>query len=454
MNHAGHQRASRGPNEGFRARHSKHAQRPNRRRHHTPPRRERETHPRPRSRRRRPRKQCHSRHSTLHALPKISGKLAELHYHLNSYRHFNPTLLPNPTLQPNSYPFTGTTKLHGTHADVVVPGSGAELGCQSRNRTNLSIHDDNLGWAAFCLAHESAIRRLAARILERSRKPGIRKPTTRIVDHGRKLHFPTATEADEETVLLAGEWIGSGIQRGVAISKLVKCFVIFSIHIGNITNVGWEHIEDYADISDDAEGLHNVSKAGFFHLDYSFEDEGAAFLAQAKELTLKVADACPFGEAMGVDGKGEGIVWTPSRLSILPNTEDFWLKTKEEHFRSVAVPQRKERLPESADAGEKARAFAELTCTKGRLEQAWAYLLEMGVERDMKGMSTFLGWMTRDIEVEEKREIEWWVWEDVEGVAKGWYEMKLVEEAEKFWEDVEERDGEGGEGVVWEAVDG
>ncbi|KAK3643701.1 hypothetical protein LTR56_010004 [Elasticomyces elasticus] len=386
--------------------------------------------------------------STLY--PKISGKLADLYFHVNSYRHFHPTLSPHP----DSYPFTGTAKLHGTHADILIKTTG-EISLQSRNRTDLSIENDNLGFASFCLDREPAIRRLAARILERSREPGIRKPTTRIVDHSRKLHFPGATEADEETVLLAGEWIGSGIQRGVAISKLVKCFVIFSIHIGNITNVGWEHIEDYADISDDAEGLHNVSKAGFFHLDYSFEDEGAAFLVQAKELTLKVADACPFGEAMGVDGKGEGIVWTPSRLSNLPNTEDFWLKTKEEHFRSVAVPQRKERLPESADAREKARAFAELNCTKGRLEQAWAYLLEMGVEGDMKGMSTFLGWMTKDIEVEEKREIESGgfgrMWKgEVARVAKGWYEWRLVEVADKFWEDVEERDGEGGESVVWE----
>ncbi|KAK5742968.1 hypothetical protein LTR17_002980 [Elasticomyces elasticus] len=365
--------------------------------------------------------------STLY--PKISGKLADLHYHLNSYRHFHPTLSPHP----DSYSFTGTAKLHGTHADILIKATG-EISLQSRNRTDLSVASDNLGFAAFCLAREPAIRKLAARILDRSRK----------------LH--STCELGEE-VLLAGEWIGSGIQRGVAISKLEKCFVLCSIRIENKRS--WEHIEDYADISDDAEGLHNVSKAGFFHLNYSFEDEGAAFLAQAKKLTLKVADVCPFGEAMGVEGKGEGIVWTPSRLSNLPNTEDFWLKTKEEHFRSVAVPQRKERLPESADAREKARAFAELNCTEGRLEQAWAYLLEMGVGRDMKGMSTFLGWMTKDIEVEEKREIEsrgfGRMWKgEVARVAKRWYEWKLVEEAEDHWETVEERGGEDREGVMWE----
>ncbi|KAK4945876.1 hypothetical protein LTR10_014967 [Elasticomyces elasticus] len=347
--------------------------------------------------------------STLY--PKISGKLAEIHYHLNSYRHFHPALSPHP----NSYPFIGTTKLHGTHADILIKATG-EISLQSRNRTDLSVANDNLGFAAFCLARELAIRRLAARILDRSRT----------------LHH--TSELGEE-VLLAGEWIGSGIQRGVAISKMEKSFVLCSIRIENKRS--WEHIEDYADISNHAEGLHNVSKAGFFHLDYSFEDEGAAFLAEAKILTLGVADACPFGKAMGVDGKGEGIVWTPSRLSDLPNTEDFWLKTKEEHFRSVAVPQRKEKLPESADAREKAKAFAELNCTEGRLGQAWAYLLEMGVGRDMKGMSTFLGWMTKDIEVEEKREIESGgfgrMWKgEVARVAKVWYERKLAEEEEKL----------------------
>ncbi|KAK3644325.1 hypothetical protein LTR22_015235 [Elasticomyces elasticus] len=334
--------------------------------------------------------------STLY--PKISGKLAEIHYHLNSYRHFHPALSPHP----NSYPFIGTTKLHGTHADILIKATG-EISLQSRNRTDLSVANDNLGFAAFCLARELAIRRLAARILDRSRT----------------LHH--TSELGEE-VLLAGEWIGSGIQRGVAISKLEKSFVLCSIRIENKRS--WEHIEDYADIFNTQKVYTTSAKP------------------EAKILTLGVADACPFGKAMGVDGKGEGIVWTPSRLSDLPNTEDFWLKTKEEHFRSVAVPQRKEKLPESADAREKAKAFAELNCTEGRLEQAWAYLLEMGVGRDMKGMSTFLGWMTKDIEVEEKREIESGgfgrMWKgEVARVAKVWYERKLVEEEEKLWEDVE-----------------
>jgi len=197
---------------------------------------------------------------------------------------------------------TGTIKLHGTHADLLVypSGSGLEVDgkvvCHSRNRTELTVESDNQGFAPFCSTRKAAIRRLTQRVRER----------------WRKLH-PDA-EIGDEPVILAGEWIGAGIQKNVAISRLSKRWVICSLKVAGT----WEPLERYADIEDSDAGLVNVSRGGFYHLQYRYQDEGQAFLEKAKNLTVDIRTSCPFGKTFGVSGAGEGLVWTSSTSSGHP----------------------------------------------------------------------------------------------------------------------------------------
>ena len=345
--------------------------------------------------------------STLY--PKITGKLPDILDAINKHRLHNSSIVDRP------FPFVGAVKLHGTHADILVHPDGRVV-CQSRNRTELTAsgnNTDNLGFAAFCLKRENQIRQLAKELR--------RKWWER---HG------SDAKLEDGPIMLAGEWIGTGVQRGVAIAALSRRFVICSIQINDV----WEPIEQYSDIADEGASLFNISSGGFYHLNLSWTDGGAAFMIEAERVTMEVGAQCPFGRAQSVQGAGEGIVWTPAEDSDLPNTADFWLKTKTEHFAvTKGLPKKSaEQVAEQADMKARAETFAAATCTEMRMEQSWDYLREMGFQRSMKGMGHFSSWVVRDIEFEERREIEAMklgnVWKGGVGrVAKPWYEGKVRE---------------------------
>ena len=229
-------------------------------------------------------------------------------------------------------------------------------------------------------------------------------------------------------MILAGEWIGQGIQKGVAISQLSRRWVLCSLNINGV----WEPISDYADIADEEVGLYNISRGGFFSLDLASTVEGAEdFMARARAHTEEVCKSCSFGRLLGAEGAGEGVVYAPAADSPLPNESCFWLKVKGEDFMTFS------RLPkaklDNADAREKARLFAESVCTEPRLEQGWQYLAEMGIERSMMGLGAYLSWVVKDIAVEEKSEIEELgvekLWKgEVSRIAKEWYLRRLKEE--------------------------
>jgi hypothetical protein len=237
-----------------------------------------------------------------------------------------------------------------------------------------------------------------------------------------------ATEIGEEPVLLAGEWIGSGIQKGVALSKLPRSFVLCSLQIAGT----WEDIESYAGIEEPEHSLYNISRGGFFHLNLDPSDPCATFMEKAENLTAEICRECPYGKAMGVVGEGEGIVFVPSPTSGLPNVPDLWLKIKgEQFFKTWRTPKPP---PDRSNQVEMCKSFAAEKCTIARMEQAWAYLLEMGIPRDVKATGRYLDWLWKDIEVEEKREIEdlgigkgWRT--DMTMIAKGWFEERLIEDA-------------------------
>ncbi|KPI35185.1 uncharacterized protein AB675_10128 [Cyphellophora attinorum] len=277
--------------------------------------------------------------------------------------------------------FTGTVKLHGAHMDIVVHQDGHTV-CRSRNVEDLAPETDHYGFFAFISARQAAVSSFAAKL------------------KARWLDLHSDAEIGAKPMIMAGEWIGEKIQRGVAISQLPKSFVLCSLNIADT----WEAIESYAGIEESEHRIYNISRGGFFHVDFDFTVEGAAFLEQAKALTAQVCSRCPFGEALGAIGTGEGIVWTPTPDSGLPHTSDFWLKTKGDRFMKVS---RGPKLPDPAKAEqlEKEKSFATEQCTDERLEQAWAYLLEMGIPRDKPGGNKYREWLVEDIEKEEKWEI-------------------------------------------------
>jgi len=319
------------------------------------------------------------------------------------------------TPPPLTLSLVGTTKLHGTHADIVLTSSlssSTEIRLQSRNQTSLAPgKNDNSGFAAFALP-------LRAQILELGR---------RIVARYEALNPGVVVEISEESPLvIAGEWCGKGIQKGVALTQLERCFVIVSLWV----NGGWVLDENYKGVCDEAVGVYNISRAGYFHFSFDLEDaDGSERAVQA--LADKVERACPFARTFGIEGMGEGIVWKAREYCGDPA---FWFKTKGD---ALAVSQ-SNKVPPSAVAMEnrhRAENFAKAVVTENRLMQGWEYMGEMGMERGLKGMGGFLGWVVQDCLAEEEGEMrkvgisKTVLKPAIVGIAKGWFERKVAGEA-------------------------
>lgn len=300
---------------------------------------------------------------------------------------------------------TGTAKLHGTHADVVIE-SDESIRFQSRNRLNIVPgKEDNQGFAAFASTRKTEWLDLKRRYIERFRALN-----------------PNMILDAEQPVVIAGEWCGLGIMKGVAISKLPPLFVVFSVQI----NGGWVLDEDYGDMNCENVRVFNISKAGFFHHDFDLDDiDGSE--AVIKAMVERVENVCPFGAALGVTGKGEGIVWKPRDKH---QDSEQWFKTKGDSF-AVSTSHK---LPPSAVSKEnhqRVENFARSVVTEQRLEQGWNYLEEMNLLQDLSGLGKFLGWINKDVMAEEAREMEKLKIEKgslgpaLVSIAKPWYGRRM-----------------------------
>ncbi|ORY14379.1 hypothetical protein BCR34DRAFT_444579, partial [Clohesyomyces aquaticus] len=335
--------------------------------------------------------------------PKITTHLKEV---LKTLHHqpFDPSDPTKITPLPPSIPLLGTTKLHGTHADILVhPDNSVTL--QSRNNPVLLTTADNHGFAAFMSAKTLPILQLQDRYVQRWKD----------LNPGKML---------DETVPLtiAGEWIGSNIQNGIALAQLSKRFVIISVKINNC----WVLDSDFADIEDPDQGIYNISRGGFYHATlYPCEADQSRTITALEDLAEKIAARCPFAESFGVVGEGEGIVW---KMVPWAEKEELWFKTKGGRFKPTYAPAPKQPATSDEKAKrEQAEQVARVWCGEQRLEQGWDYLRERGIERNMKGIGQFLKWAQMDVLVEERGYIEEFGVDEkmlrgeITGLAKMWF---------------------------------
>ncbi|KAL6713532.1 hypothetical protein ACLMJK_008997 [Lecanora helva] len=270
---------------------------------------------------------------------------------------------------------TGSTKLHGTHADIVFLNSTDKIRLQSRNQVDISVNKDNVGFAAFIAATEKKV---------------LFDLRDRVLDRYHELEPGKDVSGD---LVISGEWCGIGIQKKVAIATIPKFFVIISICINN----SWEPDWKYADIFYEDARIFHIGKAGFFTHELMLNDIDTSE-AKIKELTDAVEKECPFAKALGVFGLGEGIVWKATEYCSDPR---YWFKTKGDQ---TAVSH-SSKLPASAvDKASRQRIdhFAKAIVTENRLEQGWNYL----EQKDASGLGLFLKWLTNDCYAEEKLEME------------------------------------------------
>ena len=100
---------------------------------------------------------------------------------------------------------------------------------------------------------------------------------------------------------------------------------------------------------------------------------------------------------MGVEGRGEGIVW---KASVNCGNPAFWFKSKGDEM-AVSHSNKLPAVAVARENQERIENFAKAIVTDARLEQGWDLS-----QKDQRSVGLFLKWITNDCCDEEKREME------------------------------------------------
>lgn len=261
----------------------------------------------------------------------------------------------------SNYPmlkFKGTVKLHGTNAGIVKYSDGS-IQFQSRERV-LSIGEDNAGFM-FSMSENNL-----------------------------DFLFKDFEYSGYDYIAIYGEWCGGSIQKGVAINGLPKMFVIFGVMVNDV----W--IDLPPSLHKNEIGIYNILQFPTYEVDIDFNSP-ELIQNSIIEMTIGVEEKCPVGLNFGIEGVGEGIVFTC--------IEDQELKFKskgEKHSSSKVKTLNAVDVEEVNNISE----FVELAVSENRLNQGLSFFKENNIEVDSKNTGEFLRWIVTDVLKEEKDTLE------------------------------------------------
>lgn len=276
--------------------------------------------------------------------------------------------------------YRGTVKLHGSNSGVHCTPDA--LIAQSRTR-EITPKEDNYGFAAFVAQEDThqAIRTIEARI--------------------RATH-EVETSA---SLVLFGEWIGPGVQKGVGVTALPqKQWVLFAVRLisgeeGQYINAVPTLGNEFADVN-----IYSVMDAPTLEIvvDYQSTSSKTQALETAMNATDEVEAACPWAKRFGATGIGEGLVWTP--LGEHWGNSDLMFKTKGQKHQVVKSKTPKLQLTPEVLQG--IADFVEFAVTDVRLAQGLGAVSEMGHAFEMRSLPHFLKWVALDVRRECELELE------------------------------------------------
>lgn len=264
--------------------------------------------------------------------------------------------------------FTGTVKLHGTNAAIGYSKQDG-LWCQSRERI-LSVEKDNAGFAFWVESKKEFLTKVFEDIIE-----------------------------GDETLYVYGEWAGKGVQKGVGIAELDKCFYLFSLYRENGDKYLWECTDEFIDVACTHSSSYdclenNILPVDMFETYVCCIDFNCPELVQniLAEITEAVENECPVAKYFGVSGIGEGVVWTAEW-----NNQVLRFKVKGEKHSSSKV-----KTLASVDVEKIGSAveFADSVVTDSRFNQAIENVFN-GESVDIKKLGDVIKWVMNDVLKEE-----------------------------------------------------
>lgn len=253
--------------------------------------------------------------------------------------------------------FKGTVKLHGTNACIIVSKEGV-VQFQSRNNIITPGKDtDNAGFAGYMDPFKAELKNA--------------------------FHNP------DEDVYVYGEWCGENIQKDVGIAQLTKRFIVFD-----------EKYEEKCIHLKSA--IYNIHGFKTWNIEIDFTNPEAC-VEELTRITTEVENQCPVAKAFGVEGIGEGVVWTPYDIKtdigylrfFKPNEMMFKVKGEKHSTSKVKtlIPLTAEQIAQNLKITE----FIEYVVTPNRVSQAIA---EFKAESS-KDTGKVIKWVMQDIFKEE-----------------------------------------------------
>lgn len=301
--------------------------------------------------------------------------------------------------------FSGTVKLHGTNASCCYDGEN--LWAQSKGNI-ITPEKDNAGFAFFVEGHREYFLKIMKELMFADKNTEIEK------------------------LCIYGEWAGKGIQKGVAISEIEKTFFMFGIKfkVAGEDDFRWVERPSVAlNAISDKNHIRSMFEFETFSIDIDFEHPELA-KGELVKFTDEVEKMCPVGKALGVEGIGEGIVYTgffKDQRFVFKVKGDKHSKSKVKTLAPVDIE--REQL--------KVDFVNEHACKGWRLEQMYAETFDTinGGKGDVKRTGDFLRAVIKDVMKEEldimtelglePKEIN----SKISKVARDWFMDKLDEEA-------------------------
>lgn len=268
--------------------------------------------------------------------------------------------------------FKGTVKLHGTNAAVSF---NALSGMWAQSRENIITPEgDNAGFALFAHSHKVQFMRL--------------------------LHDVSVNgdiDMHKNTITIYGEWCGSGIQKGVGISRIQKSFFIFGVKITPHVKSEEELKEnpaywvDYTYLRNTEFKIYNIDDFQTWSIDIDF-NMPQSVQNQLQELTHRVENECPVAKTFGLSDVGEGIVWSCEFGGVLHRFKVKGEKHSPSKVKTLAAVDC-DKLNSIVD-------FIDHVVTENRFNQALENIFPDS-ELDIKMLGNLIKWVINDIIKEE-----------------------------------------------------
>lgn len=271
-----------------------------------------------------------------------------------------------------SLKFVGTPKINGSNCSICFDMKTEKFQFQSRKKI-LSNENEYFDFVNFCSKRLHIFKKIF------------------------KIAISKNFIANDNIVILFGEWAGKGISHKSSVKEFDRFFTVFELAVYNPQkhdNYDWyrfefEGFEEY--------NIYNIFQFGKYEIEIDF-NEPEEILNKLESFTNEVEKECPVAKYLSGNKKinypyGEGIVWETTNWG-----KKYRFKTKSKIHSLVKVKKVATIEPEKLKSVDD---FVQYAATENRFLQAIGEVFG-DKQIDKKLMGDFIQWIIKDIFKEDR----------------------------------------------------